>query len=224
MGKIIPINPGDKIGENQIEYLRPGKIVRRDRYGWFKCPLCGKEFESRICNVRHNKVHSCGCLQKKAISEIGKNNKGKHNQPYKYLENSYIGPFNTLFLKRTHKNVRGEDFGDFKCSFCGNNFNTRIAYVASGHTSSCGCLNSKGEGRIIKILQEENISFEFQKTFEDCIGENNNKFRFDFYLKDYNLLLEYDGEQHFLENARNKGIFTFDKVKKIIERDKIKEE
>ena len=35
-------------------------------------------------------------------------------------------------------------------------------------TSSCGCLSSKGEAKIIKLLTDNNIPFERQKTFSTC--------------------------------------------------------
>jgi len=44
-------------------------------------------------------------------------------------------------------------------------------------------------------LKENNIKFEEQKTFIGC--KNKKKLKFDFYLLDYNICIEYDGEQHF---------------------------
>ena len=68
---------------------------------------------------------------------------------------------------------------------------------------SCGCKTfSKGELKINNILQDLNINFESQYTFNDCINPNTNfKLRFDFYLPDYNCCIEYDGEQHFIEGC-----------------------
>ena len=53
---------------------------------------------------------------------------------------------------------------------------------------------SKGEDKLIRILRAANVRFEREKTFSDLKG---GKFRFDFYLPTYNILLEYDGQQHF---------------------------
>ena len=46
-----------------------------------------------------------------------------------------------------------------------------------------------------KILEFLNIKYEEQKTFEGLkyIG----KLRFDFYLPDYNLCIEFQGKQHY---------------------------
>lgn len=66
-----------------------------------------------------------------------------------------------------------------------------------GYTKSCGQHISLGEEKINKILIENNINFESQKTFPDLYGKNKHPYFFDFYLSDYNILIEYDGIQHF---------------------------
>lgn len=57
------------------------------------------------------------------------------------------------------------------------------------------CNNSKGELKINKILKDNNFSFVAEKDFENCI--DNKKLRFDFYLPEHNLCIEYDGLQHY---------------------------
>lgn len=84
-----------------------------------------------------------------------------------------------------------------RCS-CGNQ---NFIYVDShslrrGNTLSCGCLKSKDELKLLQILNQLNISYEYQKTFSDC-KIIDKKLSFDFYLPDYKIILEYDGKQHF---------------------------
>ena len=57
------------------------------------------------------------------------------------------------------------------------------------------CNTSKGEKRILNILDKLNIESKSQYTFEDC--KFYNVLPFDFYLPQYNILIEYDGIQHF---------------------------
>jgi very-short-patch-repair endonuclease len=64
---------------------------------------------------------------------------------------------------------------------------------------------SKGEEHLIRILRAANIKFEREKTFSDLRG---GKFRYDFYLPFYNILIEVDGEQHF------KQVKKFQKTRK----------
>lgn len=55
---------------------------------------------------------------------------------------------------------------------------------------------SSYEEYILKILKRENIPFIREKTFKDL---KKGKFRFDFFLKDKNIIIEVDGEYHFKE-------------------------
>ena len=57
------------------------------------------------------------------------------------------------------------------------------------------CNESKGEKQVEKLLTEQNIKYEKQKRFKDC--RNKLPLPFDFYLPELNILIEYDGEQHF---------------------------
>ncbi len=73
--------------------------------------------------------------------------------------------------------------------------------VPNHHTNGIGCPkcnSSKGELKIQKWLLDNNIKYEFQKKFDDCKNpKTKHKLEFDFYIPSKNLLIEYDGEQHF---------------------------
>ncbi|MCF7910866.1 hypothetical protein K9L16_04295 [Candidatus Pacearchaeota archaeon] len=56
---------------------------------------------------------------------------------------------------------------------------------------------SKGENEIIIFLNETKILFEKEKSFEQCLSLKGNKLRFDFWLPDYNTLIEFDGLHHY---------------------------
>ena len=57
------------------------------------------------------------------------------------------------------------------------------------------CKLSRGEKRIAAWLNQNNINFSIQKTFNKC--KDKKLLPFDFYLNDYNICIEYDGEQHY---------------------------
>lgn len=65
------------------------------------------------------------------------------------------------------------------------------------YSRSDGCPTSRGEKNISLSLQNLGIRFETQKTFPDLVSQKGYKLRFDFYLPDNNMLIEYDGGQHF---------------------------
>lgn len=53
---------------------------------------------------------------------------------------------------------------------------------------------SKGEQAIISLLRKGNIKFEREKDFLDLRG---GRYRYDFYIPLGNILIEFDGQQHF---------------------------
>lgn len=79
------------------------------------------------------------------------------------------------------------------------------------------CNQPKGEKIINRLLKEYNINFETQKTFDKC--KNKRNLKFDFYLPDYNICIEYDGEQHYKSIKYFGGEKGFSIIQK---RDKIK--
>jgi len=81
------------------------------------------------------------------------------------------------------------------------------------------CKNSFGENKIRNYLEENNINYIQEKIFKDC------KFKkvlpFDFYLPNLNVIIEFDGEQHFKPIKYFGGEKTFKIIQK---RDFIKNE
>lgn len=64
------------------------------------------------------------------------------------------------------------------------------------HGEGCpSCSSSYGEQRIERFLKKNNIEFNKQKRFNTC--RDKRPLPFDFYLQQYNMLIEYDGPQHF---------------------------
>lgn len=57
------------------------------------------------------------------------------------------------------------------------------------------CNESKGEKTIREHLKNNNISFIQEYRFDNC--KYKNQLPFDFYIPEYNLCIEFDGEQHF---------------------------
>jgi len=66
------------------------------------------------------------------------------------------------------------------------------------HINGCGCpkcKESNGEKYIEKYLKDKNIKYIRQKSFSKC--KNIKPLPFDFYLTQYNMCIEFDGEQHY---------------------------
>lgn len=56
------------------------------------------------------------------------------------------------------------------------------------------CIQSNGEKMVMEYLENNNINYNYQMIFDDCRFIR--PLKFDFYLSQYNLVIEYDGEQH----------------------------
>jgi len=74
---------------------------------------------------------------------------------------------------------------------------------------------SKGEKRIIEYLISRNILFKKEYTFVDCVSLTDHKLRFDFYLPEYDILIEADGQHHFAP------VNKYSRAKKVHEQTKI---
>lgn len=81
------------------------------------------------------------------------------------------------------------------------------------------CSTSIGEKMIKQYLDDNSINYFRQYRFEDC--RDTYPMPFDFYLPDYNLCIEYDGEQHFMAVEYWGGEKTFQLCQK---HDKMKTE
>ena len=68
------------------------------------------------------------------------------------------------------------------------------------------CSKSNGETRVANYLNNNNLKF---KDEYFITPNNNTRLRFDFYLKEYNLAIEYDGQQHFKPVERFGGEEAF---------------
>ncbi|BDE75710.1 hypothetical protein [Staphylococcus phage S6] len=147
----------------------------------FKHLTCGTEFQKRPADFFSNSQKCPKCVMI---------NKNKYTD--KQVEN---------ILSDTMFEITGEYFGskektEFKCMNCGHDFTSTLMSILNGKKcGKCDSRESLGESRINKFLVDNNIDFEREKSFDGL--EYKSKLRFDFYVKDKNLLIEFDGAQHF---------------------------
>ncbi len=77
----------------------------------------------------------------------------------------------------------------------GHSWNTKITNRTGG--SNCPiCSSSRGEEAVRRFLENNSIKFSKEQTFEGC--RYIKLLRFDFYLPEYNLCVEFQGEQHYI--------------------------
>lgn len=84
-----------------------------------------------------------------------------------------------------------------------------------------GYKDSKGVKIIEKWIKEHHIYYEREKTFDGLVAPSSGrKLRYDFYIPDLNLIIEFDGKQHF--DVHESSLFTKEKYDKIRLHDKLK--
>lgn len=165
-------------------------ITNRNDTFYYICKCdCGNIKSVSKRALINNTTISCGCYQKERASELGK--KDITNQRFGLL---------TVLEMTDKRNVNHGIICKCKCN-CGKIIEVASTSLRFGHTTSCGCIKSKGENYIEQILIKNNKKFEREKTFEICIyPETNHKLKFDFYI-DNCFLLEFDGIQHYQTNG-----------------------
>lgn len=168
---------------NGIKVLRMAECERGSgkHIKWIcECPRCHNEFKT---GSNHLIAGECG-LCKKCTEELA-------TPPHilKYHIGDKFGCWTIIGATNFRNSWKVE------CE-CGKQFSPDIIEINNAPEKCDCCIKSKGEKFIYHWLAARNIKYEMQKTFADCKPDKR-VLMFDFYLPDYNVIIEYDGEQHF---------------------------
>ena len=169
---------------------------------------CGAIKPVWVINLINNSSKNCGCGRKEMLRET--RTKNLVGQRFGKLTVVELLEESDKFNRRLYR---------CRCD-CGNEIITSSICLIGKHTSSCGCLVSYWNMYINIFLTENQI---YHET-EHSVIIDGVRYRFDFYLPQYNLFIEYDGQQHY-EPARFYGSNkekNEEELRKIQERDKIK--
>lgn len=165
------------------------------------CPIHGEFSQTPHHHLKGVGCPKCGNVYKPTTDEFIEQSIKIHGNHYDYSKVKYkntITKVDIICLKHGPFQVRPNDHLSKK--------------------SGCPiCKLSKGEILIKQFLDENGVEYVREKTFDNCVYEKN--LRFDFYLPEYNICIEYDGEQHFNSSSYFGGEVFYNKTKK---RDKIK--
>ena len=155
-----------------------------DSHKW-ECQCdCGKLTSVSAMNLKQGITQSCGCLKSELTSKrclidiVGKR----------------FGMLTVLSLMPEDKSKKRKWL--CQCD-CGEQAVVNGSDLKSGRQMSCGCLKSKGELLIKQYLTKHKISYQSQKSFDGLKGVGGGKLSYDFYLPDYELLIEFQGAQHY---------------------------
>lgn len=191
----------------RLTVIEKSPIRKSNRVTWRCRCECGNEVLVITNHLTSGHTRSCGCLHSEITSALHA----------KDLTRQRFGKLVALEKVQSRNN---NAYWKCQCD-CGNICEVRANSLTTGHTTSCGCINSKGEEAIAKWLLDNNINFERQKVFDDCRNPNTNcLLRFDFFINN-KLLLEYDGITHYQASG---GWNTESAVKNMQFNDNVKNE
>ena len=185
--------------EKQTRQSKPRVDITGKKYGrltpqyyikggkWHCICDCGNELDVDTRNLNSNHTQSCGCLQKeKAANNV--------------IDMTNYEDDNFKILERDGSSNQGIAHWKCLCKHCGNIFTTKGSSIRSVGIQSCGCIHSKGEQKITKMLIDEGCEFSTQYTFPDLIGVGGRCLRFDFAIfleGKLDRLIEFNGLQHY---------------------------
>jgi uncharacterized protein with PIN domain len=198
------------------KFILDAKKVHNDLYDYSKviyiknnipveiiCKIHGSFFQQPSTHLNKGNCPICADENKKLTRlQFLLNSIKIHGELYDYSKSIYINNYTKT---------------EIICPFHGSFFQAPNYHMLGQGCPSCK--KSLMENYISKILDENNIKYERQKTFEKCKKINN--LPFDFYLTDFNICLEFNGKQHYESIEYFGGVDT---LKYIQNNDDIKKE
>lgn len=151
----------------------------------WKCKCdCGNVSYVPTYNLKSGKSKSCGCQRNKKL------------QKERLIDMTGMR-FGMLTVLSIDSKEKGKKWKWLCQCDCGEQTLVTGSDLRSMQQVSCGCLKSKGELLIKQFLIKNQIPYQSQKTFDGLIGVGGRLLSYDFYLPDYKLLIEFQGEQHY---------------------------
>ena len=184
------------------EFIEKAKQVHGDKYDYSKveyinnhtkvciiCPKHGEFWQTPNSHLNGNGCFDCsyierGLKRKSSTKEFLEKAIKIHGDKYDYSKVEYVNA-------KTKVCIICPEHGEFW-------------QTPNCHLNGQGCPNcnqSKMENEISLLLKQNNIKFEQQKRFK-WLGRQS----LDFYLPDYNIVIECQGKQHFESRDRFGGI------------------
>ena len=161
---------------------------------------CGNTTIVSSAALRNGQKTSCGCDVAKKYGISYEEYKRRYCQEFPNGKRTITNGmrFGNLVTESPTKGNNGKSAWICVCD-CGSRTVVLNDNLLSGHTQSCGCINSVGESIIARYLDSQDVSYKRRYTFEDCRDARPLPFDFAVFDKRNSLvgMIEYDGEQHF---------------------------
>lgn len=218
---------GGKIKKTKDQFINDAIQVHNNKYSYTKIEYINDNIPVTITCHKHGDYTQTpnSHLQGRGCAECYNNRRGEtlfssqkqfiekaitiHENKYSYNDSNYINSKTKIIVT---------------CSSHGG-----FSVTPNNHIQGYGCpkcKTSKGQNKVRQWLKDHNIKFHEEHSFDTCINpKTNKKLKFDFFLPDNNICIEYDGEHHFtpISFRGSSNIDAGLRFKKILYRDFIKE-
>lgn len=165
---------------------------------------CGQEVQVSAQKLKSGHTRSCGCA---------------HREQVRDLTGQRFGKLTVLGDSGRRRKAKGGVLWRCRCD-CGQEKTIRQDALMGGKTTSCGCVISRGNEKIARLLRQGGVDFQPEYSPEDLEG----RYRFDFGVFREGALaycIEYDGILHFTYSG--KGWDTKERYEKTKESDRRKQ-
>jgi hypothetical protein len=198
-------------GDRYIYNFRDEERFRKDATVEILCKEHGT-FSVRA-NAHVNIARPTGCSKCARISTAAKHKERGYKT---FVERSkqafgHLYDYSNVEYKGAHIPV------EIICQKHGSFWQTPANHYSGHHCSQCAHENrpiSLGENAISEWLTEAKLVFQREKIFPDLSNpETGRELRYDFYVPDHSLLIEFDGEHHF-EPIRG-DVERFEKIQRL---------
>lgn len=192
------------------EYSVLGDYINRSTNISIKHNSCGRVYKVQPGNfLQGSRCIECYYQSKRLTQTDAISRIEEHLGPDYKLVSKYTGIFDPLKVLHIH---------------CGHYFKVTLSDVVWKDSGCPYCKEPKGEKNILNFLDSHSIRYECQKRFSEL--KDKNTLSYDFYLPDKNILIEFQGIQHFVPKtfggiSKSKAIENFELQKK---HDKLKKD
>lgn len=176
---------------------------KKGRHYYWECECDCDEHNHIIVPTNHLRsglTTSCGCVHRQAVRDA----------LIKDLTGKSFGLLTVIRQAEDHISASGRTSVAWHCRCdCIDGQHRYIDVPSSslldGRRVACPICTKKtshGEILIQEILTEYSINFIREQQFRDCLSPKGGYLKFDFYLPDMNICIEYDGIQHFKQSTQ----------------------
>lgn len=173
---------------------------------YIKCVRCKKIFKSTGREVLNRKSMYCfSCSRLDIVSQ--------KRFSIDYVK-EYIERLDGKLISKKYEN--NSSYLKIACNKCGEVFDRTLDVIKQYESVTCNNCKMdipKGEEKVRDFLSSLNIKFIMQKMFDDCRIKQ--KLKFDFYIPEKNICIEFNGEQHYKPIEFYGGKQKFNKQQKI---------